>query len=283
MAQKKITEYTLRDNVTDDLNYISDDGVQTYRVTAAQIKAYVLSLASIATTMIQDLAVTTGKLAAGAVTDAKTSFTPPTMQKFTGSGTYTTPAGVKYIRIRMVGGGGGGAGSGSTNGTNATSGNSSTFGSSLLQANGGGPASRGTAGAGGSGSIGTGPIGFIIQGAYGTGTGSSAGTEFTAGGAGGNSFFGGGGFGNTNFGTGVGGAGIANTGGGGGGGGSSAAGSVGGGGGGAGGYVEAVIYNPSATYPYNVGSGGNAGGAGTSGYAGGAGGSGYIIVEEYYQ
>jgi hypothetical protein len=35
--------------------------------------------------------------------------TAPTVQTFTsGSGTYTTPAGVAYIRVRMVGGGGGG-------------------------------------------------------------------------------------------------------------------------------------------------------------------------------
>ena len=35
-----------------------------------------------------------------------TSFTAPTVQKFTsGTGTYTTPANVKYIRVRMVGGG----------------------------------------------------------------------------------------------------------------------------------------------------------------------------------
>lgn len=37
----------------------------------------------------------------------------PTVQKFTsGSGTYTTPSGVKWIRVRMVGGVGGPGGSG---------------------------------------------------------------------------------------------------------------------------------------------------------------------------
>lgn len=39
------------------------------------------------------------------------SFKAPTVQRFTsGSGTYTTPAGVKYIRVRMIGGGGNGGG-----------------------------------------------------------------------------------------------------------------------------------------------------------------------------
>jgi hypothetical protein len=55
----------------------------------------------------------------------------------------------------------------------------------------------------------------------------------------------------------------------------------GGGGGGAGGYVNAIIVNPSTSYPYIVGTGGT-GGTGTS-FAGGNGGSGIIIVEEYYQ
>ena len=43
-------------------------------------------------------------------------------------------------------------------------------------------------------------------------------------------------------------------------------------GGGAGGYIEAVINNPIATYNYSVGVGGTAGTAGTNGYQGGAGG-----------
>ena len=54
-------------------------------------------------------------------------------------------------------------------------------------------------------------------------------------------------------------------------------------GGGAGGYVDAIIYSPSITYAYSIGSGGTGGAAGTSGTAGGAGGSGFIIVTEFYQ
>lgn len=79
----------------------------------------------------------------------------------------------------------------------------------------------------------------------------------------------------------VGSAGATNTGGGGGGGGTGA-GTTPGLGGGAGGYVEAIINSPSATYSYAVGAGGTAGTAGTGGAAGGGGGSGVIIVEEHY-
>lgn len=43
MAQKLITEHPLRDNVTDEVNFISDDGIQSYRVTAPQVKEYVLA------------------------------------------------------------------------------------------------------------------------------------------------------------------------------------------------------------------------------------------------
>ena len=55
-----------------------------------------------------------------------------------------------------------------------------------------------------------------------------------------------------------------------------------GGGGGAGGYIEAYITSPSATYSYTVGTGGNGGSAGTNGYAGGNGASGVIIVTAFF-
>jgi hypothetical protein len=42
MAQKKITDLQLRSNVTADVNFPSDDGIQSYRVTANQIKSFVL-------------------------------------------------------------------------------------------------------------------------------------------------------------------------------------------------------------------------------------------------
>lgn len=52
MAQKRITELQLRANVTDDLNFPSDDGIQSYRVTALQVKTYILSLGVIARSML---------------------------------------------------------------------------------------------------------------------------------------------------------------------------------------------------------------------------------------
>lgn len=291
MADKKITELQLRDNVSSDVNFPSDDGIQSYRVTAAQIKYYILSLESIATSMIHDLAVTTGKINNGAVTDAKTNFTPPTVQRFTsGSGTYTTPAGVKYIKVKMVGGGGGGSGSGSAGNGAGGNGGSTTFGSSLLTAGGGtgaGGIGLQTGGPGGSNTINS-PATSIIN-AKGGGGGSgwlrvSAALDEIAGGLGGCSFFGG--SGRAIYGSYAPEDGRTNTGGGGSGAGGGSASGVtihSGGGGGAGGYIEALIVGPSATYSYSIGTGGTAGTAGTNGYAGSAGGSGVIIVEEYYQ
>lgn len=42
MAQKKITDLTLIDAVTDELNLPGDDTIQTYRCTVAQLKAFIL-------------------------------------------------------------------------------------------------------------------------------------------------------------------------------------------------------------------------------------------------
>lgn len=55
----KITDFQLRSGVTDDLNFPSDDGSQTYRVTAAQIRTYIFNF-------IQSLIFSTG--------DAKLTF-----------------------------------------------------------------------------------------------------------------------------------------------------------------------------------------------------------------
>lgn len=43
MANKRITELQLRDDISDDLNFPSDDGIQSYRVTAAQMIEYIKS------------------------------------------------------------------------------------------------------------------------------------------------------------------------------------------------------------------------------------------------
>lgn len=214
--------------------------------------------------------------------------TAPTMQVFTaGTGTYTTPANVVYIKVQLIGGGGGGSGGGTLNAGSGSSGGSTIFGSSLLSATGGAGAAfnAGLGGVGGSGTILAPAYGFTSTGGYGQGGSyvASNGQNFTeTGGCGGNGFFGGAGGGGTNASSGA--AGAANTGSGGGGGGcggttlSYAAGS----GGGAGGYVEAYINSPSATYTYTVGAGGAGGSANSYGGVGGAGGSGYIIVTEYY-
>jgi len=201
-----------------------------------------------------------------------------------GSGTYTTPAGVTYIKVRMIGGGSGGSGSGTAQNA-GTAGGNTTFGSSLLVANGGG-AGGASGGAGGSASCGSIATCTSIVGGSGGGGGLTLTTGATAvsGGMGGASAFGG------NGGSGYAGSAgynaAANSGSGGGGAGTDASASYnlrGGGGGGAGGFVDAVIAGPSATYSYAVGSGGGGGAAGTAGYVGGAGGAGYIEVTEYYQ
>lgn len=54
MADKKITDLQLRSSVEDTLNLPSDDGIQSYRVTALQIKNYVLSVGIIVRTMLAD-------------------------------------------------------------------------------------------------------------------------------------------------------------------------------------------------------------------------------------
>lgn len=195
----------------------------------------------------------------------------PTIQKFTsGSGTYITPNGVSYIRVRMVGGGGGG--DGTAGGGGGGTGTASTFGSSLLTA------SAGTRITGG---------GFTINSpAVGTGINGSAGgppdeAVDGAGGLSGVSFLGGGGASSNK--RGAGGAGATNSGSGGGGAGGSSSAS-GGFGGGAGGYIEAIITSPSSTYSYTVGTGGAAGtaGGGAGASIGGGGAAGIIEVTEYY-
>ena len=195
-----------------------------------------------------------------------------TIQTFTsGSGTYTTPANVKWIRIRLVGGGGGAAGSGTAAGTSPTIGGNTTF--STLTGSGGNfgiiasPGVNGGAASGGD---------LNIAGQNG---GSGNGAANTAGLSGGSSILGFGGFGGPVNGP-V--PGLNASGYGGGGGGASAASGNPGGAGAAGGYVEKIINTPAATYSYAVGAAGTAGGAGTLGAAGGAGTAGVIIVEEHY-
>lgn len=221
---------------------------------------------------------------AGSITVAA-SPTAPSVQSFTsGSGTYTTPAGVLYIEVEMVGGGGGGSGSGTASGGTGGTGGNTTFGTTLLAANGGaGGIWTGVPGVGGAASLGTGPVGMAIPGGRGGGAFTAPATGYAyAGGIGGASAFGGAGSSSVSV---AGTAGATNSGAGGGGGGYAGAVANGysGTGGGSGGYVKAIITSPSATYAYAVGAAGSAGTAGTNGTAGGAGAAGIIIVREYRQ
>lgn len=219
----------------------------------------------------------------------------PTIQRFTTStgagstGTYTPPANVKWIRVKMVGGGGGGAGSSITAVVPGSGGTLTSLGSAaFLIANGG---SGGTDGPSSGGSVSFGApavISVSLQGGPGGGNGFDGGVSIQmVGGMGGSSPFGGAGASGGHPGTGVnsGAAAIANSGGGGGGGGNGAtANTFCGGGGAAGAYIEAIIAAPTS-YPYVIGQGGVGGVAGGGGggvAAGGNGGSGVLIVEEYY-
>ncbi len=209
----------------------------------------------------------------------------PTVQNFTtgSAATYTTPANVKWIKVRMIGGGGGGGGIGSSTGPTGTTGGDSIFNAIHAAGGVGGTGANSTTpgSGGGGGTGGTGSATLRIAGGSGDDPPFSA-TTIGLGGAGGNGVFGGGAGASSGTTNGNGHAGTANTGGGGSGSfivqGNGPA-----GGGGAGEYVELIIANPAATYVYTVGAAG-AGGIGTGGTAviGGAGAAGFITVEEHY-
>jgi|SRR5665213_1285873 len=224
------------------------------------------------------------------ITTMNTAFrSHPTVQRFlSGSGTYTKPANVLYLRVRAVGGGASGGNSSAATGGDGLAGGDTTFGTSLLIAGGGlggGGGNSGILGVGGTPTVNSPAIALVSLsgGTGGAGTTNSTSGVAGPGGMGASSFFGGAGSGNADA---VGGDAIVNSGSGGGGGGYNPAVSsniYGASGGGAGAYIEAQINSPSATYAYSVGAGGlaNSGGSGT--LAGGAGGSGFIEVTEYYQ
>lgn len=192
-----------------------------------------------------------------------------------------------YLRIRMVGGGGGGGGSGTAAGpSNASSGGNSSFGSSFLTANGGagGDINFNTGGAGGGASYSSPAVGISVSGGSGGGGGAATTGISSYGGVGGSSAFGGAGYGTGGTaGAVAGGAAATGSGSGGGGASKSGAGGFSGSGGGAGGYVDVIVYTPSATYSYSVGAGGAGGNAGPGGAAGGSGAAGKILVEAHYQ
>jgi len=211
--------------------------------------------------------------------------TPVTTVYTSGTGTYTTPTGALWLRVRMVGAGAGGHGNstGGTIVTTSTVGGDTNFGSGIA---GGGKVSitlNWTVAAGGttSGSITGAAVLIGIQGGASGGGVQNNGTGTIgqwAGGSGGASAFGGGG-GSSLSATGI--AGVAYGSGGAGGGTGANVSYVTGSGGGAGAYLETTVETPSASYSYTVGAGGSAG-LGTN-YNGGAGAGGIIIITAHYQ
>ncbi len=218
---------------------------------------------------------------------ANQSTTGVTVQNLTTgtAATYTTPAGVKWIKARYIGAGGGGGGCGGTTGPNGGTGGTTIF-NSVNAVGGTGGAGNATAnlvlgGIGGTG--GTGTATLRKPGNTGAFTTPPNGTNFYPSPSAGSSQFGGG-TGITAFTAGTTGAsGAVNTGAGGGGAGGTNGTCAGAAAGGTGEYVELIIINPAGSYTYTVGAAG-AGGIGTGAAAttGGAGGSGFITVEEHY-
>lgn len=204
----------------------------------------------------------------------------PTVQVLTSgsSATYTRPAGVTHLHVRMVGGGGGGGGGGTGSPGAGTNGTATTFACTAAGINwsagggqGGGNGGAQNGGNGGTNTF-TGGIGQSLAGTYG-----AHGTGATTGGIGGVSPFGGGGSASSN---GIGGsAAIANSGSGGGGGSAS---TNPGGGGGSGGYIDGWIISPDPTCTYTIGAKGTAGTAGTGAGGSADGATGVIYVTEYY-
>ncbi len=233
-------------------------------------------------------------------TDSKVLTTRPTVSRATratfsggcsaaASGTYTTPANVRYLKIKMAGGGGGGAGAGTSGGPGGagSNGGSTTFGSSFLTCTGGDGAFAGgnKGGNGGTVTINSPGIAIVAVSGGGGGTTSQQGTSGTSifnGSNGGINPFGGSNGAvwassgqNGSDDTGAGGSGGSMTT-------NGTANSFAGSGGGAGGYMEVYIQAPSATYSYSIGAGGTGGTAGTNGAAGGGGAGGVLIIEEFY-
>jgi hypothetical protein len=185
-----------------------------------------------------------------------------------------------WMRAKIVGAGAGGGGAGTGSPTSGGPGGVTSFGTSLLVANGGtGGAATGSSGTGGTASIGTNPTGVPMSGNPGTQPYSTSNSLNSYGGTGGSSVLGGAGIGGSPGG--AGGAAATNSGSGGGGAGGATASYAPSG---AGASVDAIILipSPNSSFPYVVGAGGTAGAAGTTGSAGGAGGAGQIQLEQHY-
>lgn len=198
-----------------------------------------------------------------------------TVTRYTsGSGTYTVPANVKSLHVRMIGAGGGGGGTNSASANfNGGDGGDTTFGSWVAKGGKGFPNSTNGATGGTGGANGTGTLLLRVDG---NGAGPNLGGTVYGSSAGGAGPWGGAGSaGNTT----AGGNAAANSGAGGGGAGTNSTAGLNPGGGGSGEYVEFLVTAPAASYSYAIGAGGGGGGGGLSG---GNGGSGVIIIEERY-
>lgn len=193
---------------------------------------------------------------------------PQTTVEASGSGTYTTPLGARYLIVTMFGPGGPGSGGGTTPGNGTASASDTTFGTSLLTAAKGAIATGTTHGNGGAAT----GCDQNITGQ--NGNDAASGFTFAAGG-----FGGGGGFNQQNNATppappvnsGLGGAG-----------GAAQANASPGAGGGQGAKCIKQINGPLASYSYNVGPASTGGTTGTGGNAGVGGASGEIIVTAYF-
>jgi hypothetical protein len=200
------TAFTLSaDPVTRNNTFVSIDGVlqakSTYTTSGTTLTFSEAPPSSSVIEVASSTAITIGTPSDGTVTRAKldtaSAFIVPTVQKFTsGTGTYTTPANVKYLKVKMVGGGGAGSGSGTGVGSaNGSAGTASTFGGTVLVANGGGLgswSSTSIGGTGGTASLGAGAVGTAIQGSSGGPSGfNNAAGYYAMGGSGGASVFGG--------------------------------------------------------------------------------------------
>jgi hypothetical protein len=210
--------------------------------------------------------------AATAATFNGSTLAVPTRQVLTSGTTYTTPANVRQLRVRMIGGGGGGNGGG---GSPGSAGTTTTFNS--IVANGGSGANGPGTGATTNSGNGTGTASLRVVGAANS-LGMNVSPQNMPGGQGGSGAFGGGGGGSGWWSGAASTAGSVNSGGGGGGGSGSY---NSGGGGGSGEYVEIIINSPTASYTYAIGGGGAANNTGAS-FNASAGGSGVIIVDEFY-
>lgn len=104
MADKKITDLQLRLEVTDEVNFPIDDGIQSYRVTGAQIESYVLASQKVQTSALANQAVTTSKIADSNVTLNKLALEVLSLMIPVGAmlpfAPATLPAGTRFLLVQ---------------------------------------------------------------------------------------------------------------------------------------------------------------------------------------